>query len=94
MFVLFGTTNPEHNTVAFRGVTRIYTSIAPKDDKTKYIKLEGVRDAGIVMTPSSKPKEDENVKYVYVVEFFDNAEPMVLPTDEFVMNFVNEKDLF
>lgn len=94
MFVLFGTSDPEHNTVAFRGVTRVYTSIAPKDDKTKYIKLDGARDGGIVMTPSSKPREDENVKYVYVIEFFDNSKPMILPTDEFVMNFVNEKDLF
>ena len=94
MFVLFGTNDPEHNTVAFRGVTRIYMSIAPKDDKTKYIKHERVRDAGIIMTPSSKQREDENVKYVYVVEFFDNSEPMVLPADEVVMNFVNEKDMF
>ena len=94
MFVLFGTNNPEHSTVAFRGVTRVYTSIAPKNDKTKYIKDERVRDAGIIMSPTSKPREDENVKYVYVVEFFDGSEPMVLPTDEFVMSFVNEKDLF
>lgn len=94
MFVLFGTNNPEHSTVAFRGVTRVYTSIAPKNDKMKYIKDERVRDAGIIMTQTSKPREDENVKYVYVVEFFDGSEPMVLPTDEFVMSFVNEKDLF
>ena len=94
MFVLFGTNNPEHSTVAFRGVTRVYTSIAPKNDKTKYIKYERVCDAGIIMAPTSKPREDENVKYVYVVEFFDGSEPMVLPTDEFVMSFVNEKDLF
>ena len=94
MFVLFGTNNPEYSTVAFRGVTRVYTSIASKDDKTKFIKDERVRNAGIIMTPTTKPKEDENVKYVYVVEFFDDSEPMVLPTDEFVMSFVNEKDLF
>lgn len=94
MFVLFGTNDTEHNTVAFRGVTRVYMSIAPKDDKTKYIKHDRIRDGGIVITPLSKLREDENVKHVYVVEFFDKSEPMVLPADKFVLNFVNEKDLF
>ena len=89
MFVLFGTNNLKCNTIAFKGVTRIYTSIAPKNKKTKYIKLE---DIEIPATPSSKPKENENVKSVYVVEFFDNSEPIVLPTDEFVINLINEKD--
>lgn len=89
MFVLFGTNNPKCNTIAFKGVTRIYTSTAPKDDKTKYIKLENIEGP---VTPSSKPKENENTKRVYVVEFFDNSEPMVLPTDEFVINLINEKD--
>ena len=42
MFVLFGTNNPKCNTIAFKGVTRIYTSIAPKGDKTKYIKIEHI----------------------------------------------------
>lgn len=93
MFVLFGTNDPEHSTVAFRGVTRVYTSIAPKYDKTKYIKDERACNAGIIMTPTTKPREYENVKYVYVVEFFDGSEPMVLSTDEFVMSFVTEKDL-
>ena len=59
MFVLFGTNNPKCNTVAFKGVTRIYTSIAPKDDKTKYIKIEDIESP---MTPSSKPKENENTR--------------------------------
>ena len=94
MEVLFGTNDPEHSTVAFRGVTRVYTSIAPKDDKTKYIKDERARDAGIVMTPTTNQEKNKNVKYVYIVEFFDDSEPMILPTDEFVMSFVNEKDLF
>lgn len=89
MFVLFGTNNSKCNTIAFKGVTRIYTSIAPKDNKTKYIKLEDIKSPA---TPSSKPKENENIKYVYVVEFFDNSEPTVLPTDEFVINLINEKD--
>ena len=62
MFVLFGTNNPKCNTIAFKGVTRIYISIAPKDNKTKYIKIEDIER---VMTPSSKPKENENTKCVY-----------------------------
>ena len=89
MFVLFGTNNPKCNTIAFKGVTRIYISIVPKDDKTKYIKIEDIESP---MTPSSKPKENINTKCVYVVEFFDNSEPKVLPTDEFVIDFINEKD--
>jgi hypothetical protein len=92
MFVLFGT--EEHNTIAFRGVERIYISIAPKDDKMKYIKHDRIRDEGIVITPLSKLREDENVKCVYVVEFFDKSEPMILPTDKFIINFINEKGLF
>ena len=40
MFVLFGTNNPKCNTIAFKGVIWIYTSIAHKDDKTKCIELE------------------------------------------------------
>ena len=89
MFVLFGTNNPKCNTMVFKGVTRIYTSIAPKDDKTKYVELEDIVD---LITPSSKPKENENAKLVYVVEFFDNSEPIVLPTEDFVINLINEKD--
>lgn len=96
MFVLFGTDNPEQNTVAFRGVERIYMSIAPKEDKSKHVKFERLRCGGIVITPLSKLREDEdgNVKHVYVVEFFDKSEPIILPTDKFVLNFVNEKDKF
>ena len=44
MFVLFGTNNPKCNTIAFKGVTRIYISIAPKDNKTKYIKIEDIEN--------------------------------------------------
>jgi hypothetical protein len=29
-----------------------------------------------------------------VVEFFDKSEPMILPTDKFIINFINEKGLF
>ena len=56
MFVLFGTNNPKCNSIAFKGVTRIYTSIAPKDDKMKYVELEDIAD---LITPSSKPKENK-----------------------------------
>ena len=94
MFVLFGTDNPEQNTVAFRGVERIYMTIASKEDKTKYVKYDRIRGSGIVITPLSKLREDENSKHVYVVEFFDKSEPMILPTDKFVLNFVNERDTF
>ena len=90
MFVMFGTNDPEHNTVAFRGVTRIYMSIAPKDDKTKYLEYERIRDTGFIMRPPSKPREDENVKFVYVLEFFDDSEPMVFPTDKFALSVVDE----
>ena len=92
MFVLFGTNDPKCNTLAFRGVTLIYTSIAPKDDKTKYIKRDCTYDVGLISTPPSKLIQDENVQSVYVVEFFDNSEPKVLPTDEFMLNYINEKD--
>ena len=88
MNALFGTDNPEHNIIFFRGVELIYISIAPKDDKTKYIKHDRIRDGEIVITPLSKLREDENVKHVYVVEFFDNSEPKILPTDKFTLNFV------
>ena len=54
MFVLFGTNDPKCNTVAFKGVTRIYTSIAPKGDKAKYIKIEDIESP---MTPSSNQKK-------------------------------------
>lgn len=94
MFVLFGTNDQKCNVLAFRGVTRIYTSIAPKDDKTKYIKREYTYDVGLISTPPSKPIEDEKIKHVYVLEFFDNSEPKVLPTDEYMLNFINEKDSF
>lgn len=96
MIALFGTDNPEQNTVAFRGVERIYMSIASKEDKSKHVKFERLHCGGIIITPLSKLREDKdgNVKHVYVVEFFDKSEPVILSTDKFVLNFVNEKDKF
>ena len=59
MFVLFGTNNTKCNTIAFKGVIRIYTSIAHKDDKTKCIKLEDIENP---VTPPSTLKENKKRK--------------------------------
>lgn len=83
MNIVFGSSTSPTNTLAFRNVSRFYMSIAGEDDKYSYIRLE--EHYGIITEQTEVPK---NYMFVYVIEFFDKTEPVVLPVKDFVINTI------
>ena len=81
MTVLFGTSTSPTNVLLLRHVSKIYMSIAPVENKNKYIRLEDL--SGVI---TDKSPELPNSMFVYVVEFEDNSEALSLPTKEFIIN--------
>ena len=76
--------------VKLRNVKLIYLSMAPREDKLRYVKFEDLQG---FFTPEFHTS-DLNKKFatVYVVEFDNDVKPMVLPTDKFTLNAITEKD--
>jgi len=81
MTVLFGTTTSPTNVLLLRHVSKIYMSIAPVEDKNKYIRLEDL--FGVI---TDKSPELPDSMFVYVMEFEDDSKPFSLPTKEFIIN--------
>ena len=67
-------------------VDKIYLSVAPKEDKFKYVRLDQLQG---FFTPEFYTSELSK-KYitVYVVEFYNDHEPIVLPTDKYTFNAI------
>ena len=85
MTVLFGTSTSPTNVLLLHYVSKIYMSMAPVENKNKYIRLE---DLFGVMT--DKSPELPNSMFVYVVEFEDDSEPLSLPAKEFIINHITQ----
>ena len=85
MTVLFGTSTSPTNVLQLRHVSKIYMSIAPVENKNKYIRLEDL--SGVI---TDKSPEIPNSMFVYVVEFEDDSEPLSLPTKEFIVNCITQ----
>lgn len=85
MTVLFGTSTSPTNILWLRHVSKIYMSIAPVENKNKYIRLEDL--SGVI---TDKSPELPNTMFVYVVEFEDDSEPLSLPVKEFIINHITQ----
>lgn len=83
MKILFGSSTSPTNTLALRMVSKIYMSMAPKDNKYHYKEQEDL--FGIITDTSPEPIGG---MFVYVVEFYDNSKPLVLPKEKFVLNLI------
>ena len=78
------------NPVRFRNVKLVYLSMAPKEVKCNYVKLDQLQG---FFTPEFYTSElSEKYMTVYVVEFDNGAEPMVLPTDKFTLNAITKEE--
>lgn len=76
--------------VKFRNVKLIYLSMAPREDKHRYVKFEDLQG---FFTPEFYTSDlSKKLATVYVVEFDNGVEPMVLPTDKFALNAITERD--
>ena len=67
MTILFGTSTSPTNVLRLCNVSNLYTTMAPVDDKYKYIKLEDL--FGVITDKSPEPIGG---MFVYVVEFEDD----------------------
>lgn len=81
MTVLFGTSTSPTNVLWLRHVSKLYMSMAPVENKYKYISLEDL--FGVI---TDKTPEPTGGMFVYVVEFEDDSETYSLPVKEFVIN--------
>ena len=67
-------------------VDKIYLSIAPKEDKYKYVRLDQLQG---FFTPEFYTSElSKKYMTVYVAEFYNDHEPIVLPTDKYILNAI------
>ena len=67
-------------------VDKIYLSIAPKEDKFKYVRLDQLQG---FFTPEFYASElSKKYMTIYVVEFYNDHEPIVLPTDKYTLNAI------
>ena len=67
-------------------VDKIYLSVAPKEDKFRYVRLDQLQG---FFTPDFYTSElSKKYMTVYVVEFYNDHEPVVLPTDKYTFNAV------
>jgi hypothetical protein len=85
MSILFGTSTSPTNVLLLRHVSKIYMSMAPVDNKYKYISLEDL--FGIITDKSPEPIGG---MFVYVVEFEDDSKPLSLPAKEFIINHITQ----
>lgn len=84
MTVLFGSDKSPSGLLKCQCVDKVYISIAPKNDKFRYIRFDNLPPG--VITPSSNVG-DSNMT-VYVVEFTNSVEPIVLPTKDYLINAI------
>lgn len=84
MKILFGSSTSPSNTLLLKGVKKCYASMAPKDNKYKYIEQEDL--FGIITDTSPEPIGG---MFVYVIEFYDDK-PLVLPMKNFIINSILE----
>lgn len=87
MTVLFGSDKSPSGLLKCECVDKVYISIAPKNNKFRYVRFDNLQG---VITPSSNVGNDNMI--VYVVEFINGAEPIVLPAKDYLVNaFVENK---
>ncbi len=87
MTVLFGSDKSPSGLLKCECVDKVYISIAPKNNKFRYVRFDNLQG---VITPSSNVGNDNMI--VYVVEFINGAEPIVLPAEDYLVNtFVENK---
>ena len=87
MTVLFGSDKSPSGLLKCECVDKVYISIAPKNNKFQYVRFDNLQG---VITPSSNVGNDNMI--VYVVEFINGAEPIVLPAKDYLVNaFVENK---
>ena len=67
-------------------VDKIYLSIAPKEDKYRYVKLDQLQ--GFFTPDFYTSKLSKKYMTVYVVEFYNDHEPIVLPTVKYTFNAI------
>lgn len=88
MTVLFGSDKSPTGLLKCECVDKVYISVAPKNDKFRYIRFNNLPG---VITPSSNVGPDNMT--VYVVEFTDGTdEPLVLPTEDYLINAVVDNE--
>lgn len=77
--------------VKLRNVKLVYLSMVPREeDKRRYVKFEDLQG---FFTPEFYTSDlSKKLATVYVVEFDNGVEPMVLPTDKFTLNAITEKE--
>lgn len=75
--------------LTLKNVKNVYMSIAPKDDKFKYVRQPIL--SGFVTPDFYTSELSKTYMTVYVVEYNDNSEPWVLPTDNVVINAITEE---
>ncbi len=83
MTVLFGSDKSPTGLLKCQCVDKVYISVAPKSDKFRYIRFYNLSG---VITPSSNVGNDNMT--VYVVEFTNGVEPLVLPTEDYLINTI------
>ncbi len=83
MTVLFGSDKSPTGLLKCQCVDKVYISVAPKSDKFRYIKFDNLQG---VITPSSDVGDDNMT--VYVVEFTNGVEPIVLPAKDYLINAI------
>lgn len=88
MTVLFGSDKSPTGLLKCECVDKVYISVTPKNDKFRYIRFDNLRG---VITPSSNVGPDNMT--VYVVEFTNGVEPLVLPTEDYLINVVVDNKL-
>jgi len=75
--------------VTLRNVKNVYMSIAPKDDNSLYIRQPDL--SGFISPDFYTSELSKTYRTVYVVEYNDNSEPWILPTDCVVINSITEE---
>lgn len=88
MTVLFGSDKSPTGLLKCECVDKVYISVTPKNDKFRYIRFDNLQG---VITPSSNVGPDNMT--VYVVEFTNGVEPLVLPTEDYLINVVVDNKL-
>ena len=92
MTIIFGSNKSPTGILKVTNVSRMYITLALKDNVRKYIDLD--RLPFRFLTPSSNINEmfDDGEKWmtVYIVEFIDDDKSLVLPTEDYLINRITE----
>lgn len=93
MTIVFGSNESPTGLLKVTNVSRVYITLALKNNKFKYFDIED-RLPFNYLTPSSNINElfedGEKFMTVYIVEFINDNKPLVLPTEDFLINGITE----